>query len=105
MGDLVAGGLDLATIGADDAFVFALRDTGSSSPLWGLRFIEVAALAQGFGPYLIDPAMLGAFYDQRVRLQTNPWAKFAKNLTDLRIEGNALFRVRNIAGAYVIGVS
>ena len=30
--------LDLFTTGADDAYAFALRDSGSSSPLFGLRW-------------------------------------------------------------------
>jgi hypothetical protein len=37
-----AAALDLFQTGADDAFVFPTRDTGSSSPLFGLTIIEAA---------------------------------------------------------------
>jgi len=56
-----AAALDLSTTGADDAYVFALRATGNSSPLWGLRFIEGRNVPPG-SVYLIDPAPLGIFH-------------------------------------------
>ena len=50
--------LDLFTTGVDD-YAFALRDSGSSSPLFGLRVVETTAVSN---PLLIDVVALGLLY-------------------------------------------
>jgi hypothetical protein len=94
-----AATLDLATTGADNAYVFATRSTGSSSPLWGLRPVEVPGLTE---PTLIDPALLGVLYHATGTVMTDPYSGMKKNLVRIRAEVEGLFHVRDIAGAYVI---
>jgi hypothetical protein len=96
-----AATLDLTEDGAG-SWVFPLRDTGSSSPLWGLRVIERPGSED---PYLIDPRMLGSLYLGSMRFDLDPYTHFAKNLTNLRIEVNGLYFVRNVQGAYRIGTA
>jgi hypothetical protein len=45
-------------------YVFPTRDSGSGSPLWGLRVIERTSAAGTEPPYLIDPQMLGMLYSR-----------------------------------------
>jgi hypothetical protein len=93
-----AAALDLTTTGADDQYVFALRDTGDSSPLWGLEIIE--RIGGGSDPpYVIDRSMLGVLYLGDLSVQADPYSGFKANLVTLRVEVNALFHVRNIQGA------
>lgn len=94
-----AAGLDLFTTGADDAYVFPTAATGTSSPLWNQRIVELPELD---APMLIDPAMLGVLYLGSVSFEADPYTGFRKNLTTLRIEVDGLFHVRNIAGALVL---
>ena len=94
--------LDLFTTGADDAYAFALRDSGSSSPLFGLRVIETPAVTN---PLLIDPPALGALYVGQARFEVDPYSGFTENLSTVRLEGNVLFHVRNAQGVYEIGGS
>jgi hypothetical protein len=54
-------------------YVFATRDTGTSSPLWGLRVIERIG-AGTEAPYLIDPQALGVFYTGSLRVEADPYA-------------------------------
>lgn len=98
-----AAALDLATTGTDAAFVFPLRDTGSSSPLWGLRVAEVAGI--GTDPVLIDPSLLGALYLGTVAVAADPFSSFAANLTSIRMEVTCLMHVRQPTGAYLVGTS
>ncbi|MGH2791716.1 MAG: hypothetical protein ACRDJ0_12155 [Actinomycetota bacterium] len=79
-------------------YVFPTRDTGSSSPLWGLRVIERIG-AGTEAPYLIDPMMLGQLYLGNLRFDADPFTGFRKNLTTLRIETHALYHVRQPEGA------
>jgi hypothetical protein len=79
-------------------FVFPTRDTGSSSPLWGLRVIERIG-AGTEAPYLIDSQMLGQLYLGNIRFEADPFSAFRKNLTTLRIEVHALYHVRQAEGA------
>lgn len=84
-------------------YVFATRDSGTSSPLWNTRVIE------GIGagtepPYLIDTSALGVLYTGSLRIEADPFAgaggaNFKKNLTDLRFELKALVHVRQAEGA------
>ena len=94
--------LDLFTTGADDAYAFALRDSGSSSPLFGLRVIETPAVTN---PLLIDPPALGLLYVGQARFEVDPYSGFTENLSTVRLEGNVLFHVRNAQGVYEIGGS
>jgi len=79
-------------------FVFPTRNTGSASPLWGLRVVERIG-AGTEAPYLIDPEMLGRFYMGSLRLEVDPYSAFSKNLSTLRLEVKSLFHVRNAKGA------
>jgi hypothetical protein len=85
-------------------FVFAVRDSGVSSPLWGLKVVERTSTAGNEPPYLIDSQMLGKLYIGNLRFDADPFsgtggANFKKNLVDLRVEANVLFHVRNAQGA------
>ena len=51
---------------------------------------------------LIDPAVLGVLYTGTGTILTDPYSAMERNLVRVRIEGEALFHVRDIAGAYVI---
>jgi hypothetical protein len=84
--------LDLFTTGADDAYAFALRDSGSSSPLFGLRIVETAAVTN---PLLIDPPALGLLYVGQAALEVDPYSGFKENVSTVRLEGNVLYHVRN----------
>lgn len=88
--------LDLSTDAG--GLVFPTSSTGTSSPLWNLRVIERIG-AGTEAPYLIDPAMLGVLYLGRVSFDADPFTGFKKNLTNLRVEVNGLFHIRNINGA------
>jgi hypothetical protein len=79
--------------------VFPTRDSGSGSPLWGLRVIERTSAAGNEPPYLIDPQMLGMLYLGTARFEADPFSAFRKNLTTLRVEVKGLYHVRNSEGA------
>jgi hypothetical protein len=79
-------------------YIFPTRDTGTSSPLWGLRVIERIG-AGTEAPYLIDAQMLGQLYLGNMRFEADPFTGFRKNLTTLRIEVHALYHVRQAEGA------
>jgi hypothetical protein len=95
-----AADLDTQTSGADAAYIFATRDSGSASPLWGNTIIEVPDIT---APMLIDPQLLGAVYGGRGTLLVDPYTGMDTNEVRVRVEIEALFHVRDIAGAYVIG--
>ena len=63
--------LDLFTTGADDAYTFALRDSGSSSPLFGLRVVETTAVSE---PLLIDRVSLGVLYTGQAKFEVDPYS-------------------------------
>lgn len=94
-----AASLDLTTTGADGMYAFATRDTGNSSPLWGLTVVESPTVTD---PLVIDPVVLGVLYTGIGTILTDPFSSMQKNLVRVRLEGEALFHVRDIAGAYVI---
>jgi hypothetical protein len=94
-----ATALDLTTTGADAQYVFALRDTGDSSPLWGLRIVVRAGTTGTEPPLVVDTARIGALYLGRLAIDLDPYAglggkNFVKNLVDIRAEQNALMHVR-----------
>jgi hypothetical protein len=99
-----AAALDLTQVGADNLYLFSLRSTGDSSPLFGLRFVEAKNVSPGT-VYLIDPNVLGVLYEGTSRFLADPYTKMSKNLTSLRLEQDALFHVRNGAGVYIVGGS
>jgi hypothetical protein len=85
-------------------YVFATRETGSSSPIYGCRVIE--RIGGGSDPiYLVDPEMLGRLYMGSMRFDADPYTGFAANTTALRVEVNALFHVRNVQGAYRVAAT
>lgn len=94
-----AAALDLTTTGADDAYVFATRSTGSASPLWSLAIVEVPSLTD---PILIDPALLGVLYAGTATILIDPYTGLKTNTVRLRLELEALLHVRSPAGAYVV---
>ncbi len=96
--------LDLTTTGADDAYVFGLRTSGDSSPLFGLTIIEAAAMS-GESPILIDTTAIGVLYTGSLALAADPYTGFTKNLTTLRVELKAKMHVRNPKAAVSIGAS
>ena len=98
---LVLNPTDAATLDLQaDAggFIFPTRDTGSASPLWGLRVVERIG-AGTEAPYLLDPEMLGRYYLGTLRFEIDPYTGFSKNLSTLRLEIKSLFHVRNAKGA------
>lgn len=98
---------DAATLDLESdagGYVFATRDSGSSSPLWGLQVIERIG-AGTEAPYLVDPQMLGQLYLGNVRFEADPFSEFRKNLTTLRIEVKSLYHVRQPEGARRVAAS
>jgi hypothetical protein len=79
-------------------YIFPTRDSGSSSPLWGLKVVERIG-AGTEAPYLIDPQMLGQLYLGNMRFEADPFSEFKKNLTTLRNEVKALYHIRQGEGA------
>jgi hypothetical protein len=94
-----AAALDLSTSGASTPYLFAVREPGGASPLFGLRLIERTSAAGNEPPYVIDSNMLGRLYLGSMRIDADPFTGFTKNLTTLRCEVKALFHVRNAKGA------
>lgn len=94
-----AANLDVQTSGANAAYIFATRDSGSASPIWGNTIIEVPNIT---APTLIDPQLLGAVYGGAGTLLVDPYTGMDTNEVRVRVEIDALFHVRDIAGAYVI---
>jgi hypothetical protein len=85
-------------------YVFATRATGTSSPVYGCTVVE--RIGGGADPmYLIDPEMLGVLYMGSMNFAADPYTGFSTNTTNLRVEVNALFHVRNSQGAYRIAAT
>jgi hypothetical protein len=66
--------------------------------------IEAVARAAD-DPLLIDPAMLGMLFLGTIKIEADPYTGFANNTTNLRIEANALYHVRQVTGAYRIALT
>lgn len=92
-----AATLDLLTDAG--GYVFAGRTPATSNTLWGQTVVERIGTAGTDPPYLIDAQMLGLLYMGGLKFEADPYTGFKKNLTTLRIEGNALFHVRQAEGA------
>jgi hypothetical protein len=85
-------------------YKFPLRDTGTSSPLFGCRVIE--RIGGGSDPiYLIDPEMLGRLYLGDMAFDVDPYGGFASNTTSLRVEVNGIYHVRNVQGAFRVAAT
>lgn len=84
------------------SYLFDLDSANSSNPLFGLRIVESVA-AVGADPLLVDTARIGQLYLGTMRVEADPFTGFKKNLTDLRVETNALMHVRDASAAYRIG--
>ena len=97
-----AAELDLSQTGADHAFVFALRDTGSADPLWGLSIREVPSLVD---PHLIDPPLAASLYLGRATFSLDPYSGFRRDTVDARLEFETLAHVRDSAGLFRIKAS
>ncbi|MDP9302539.1 MAG: phage major capsid protein, partial [Actinomycetota bacterium] len=83
---------------------FIGRDQGTSSPLFGLDVVE--RIGGGSDPlYLYDPQMLGILYVGSMRFDADPYTGFASNTTNLRVEMNVLFHVRQVGGAYRVAAT
>ena len=94
-----AAALDLSTSGASTPYLFAVREPGGASPLFGLRVIERTSATGAEPPYLIDSDKLGRLYLGSMRIEADPFSDFVKNLTTLRCEVKALFHVRDAKAA------
>ncbi len=93
--------LDL-TVDTAGSYLFDLDSANTSSPLFGLRIVESVA-AVGADPLLVDTTRIGQLYLGTMRVEADPYTGFKKNLTDLRVETNALMHVRDANAAYRIG--
>ncbi|MGI8517662.1 MAG: phage major capsid protein [Acidimicrobiia bacterium] len=96
-----AAALDLTTDAS--GYVFPVRDSGTSSPLWGLRVVERIG-AGTEPPYLLDVANLGRLYLSSMKVEADPYAgagglNFKRNLVDLRFELKCLYFVRQAEAA------
>ena len=105
---------DLATLNPMDAaaldlsadaggFVFPVRDTGTSTPLWGLKLV-VRIGAGTEPPLVVDTTRIGALYMGSMKLDLDPFAgvsgsNFENNTSDLRCEVNVLMHVRSAKAA------
>ena len=94
-----AAALDLSTSGTSTPYLFAVREPGGASPLFGLRVIERTSATGAEPPYLLDSNKLGRLYLGSMRIDADPFTGFTKNLTTLRCEVKALFHVRDAKGA------
>jgi hypothetical protein len=92
---LVVDGDDAATLDLSEntsgGLVFGVRDTGSASPVWGLRVVEVAGAAD---PLILDTRQLGPLYLGALRVDLDPFSGFTRNTTTLRAEVDVLQHVR-----------
>ncbi len=90
--------LDLTTVGADDMYLFLPRDTGSSSPLWGLRVIESPAVSN---PVLVD-ARAAVLYTGTASATVDDLSGLKQNTARIRTEAEVLLHVRCAEMLYVI---
>lgn len=98
-----AADLDVMTSGSDAAYVFATRDTGSASPLWGLEIREAPSLPGDLGgPLLVDPGLAAVLYLGGASFALDPYSGFRKDTVDARLEFDCLCAIRDASGFYVI---
>jgi hypothetical protein len=82
-----AAALDLSADAG--GFVFPVRSTGTSSPLWGLRIVTRTSAAGTEPPLVVDTTRIGVLYMGAVRIDLDPFAavsgsNFENNTTDRR---------------------
>ena len=94
-----AAALDLSTSGTSTPYLFAVREPGGASPLFGLRLVERTSATGAEAPYVLDSNQLGRLYLGTMRIDADPFTGFKKNLTTLRCEVRALYHVRDAKGA------
>ena len=94
-----ASGLDLTTVGSDGLYLFAVRDAGSSSPIWGLQVREAPSVSD---PILIDGPLAATLYLGRATFSLDPYSGFKRDTVDARLEFEALAHVRDASGLYAI---
>jgi hypothetical protein len=92
---LVLDGDDAASLDLSEdtsgGLIFPVRDSGSASPVWGLRVVEIAGATD---PLLIDARTLGPLYLGGLRVDLDPFSGFSRNVTTLRAEVHVLQHVR-----------
>jgi hypothetical protein len=81
--------------------IFATRDTGGASPLFGLTIVETVT-AETHAPLLIDPSIVGVNYYSVGSVLIDPFSESKSNRSTLRMEANDLFHIRDFNGAYVL---
>jgi hypothetical protein len=74
-----AAALDLSTSGTSTPYLFAVREPGGASPLFGLRVIERTSAAGNEVAYLIDSNKLGRLYSSSMRIDADPFSNFTEN--------------------------
>jgi hypothetical protein len=94
-----AAALDVQKSTGSAEYIFATRDSGSSSPLFGNTIVEVPDLT---APLLIDRAILGVVYSGMATFLADPFSGLDTNEVRLRVEMEALLHIRDIAGAFLI---
>ena len=94
-----AAALDLTTTGADSAYVFATRDSGSASPLWSLEIRESTTVTD---PLVIDPLLAAVLYIGNASILVDPYTGMKRNVVDIRIEFEAFLHVRDVSGLWTI---
>jgi hypothetical protein len=100
-----AAALDVQKTGTAglESYLFSSRDSGSSSPIWGLNEVEIPTGLDK--PTLLDPLTLGYLYLGGARFQVDPWSGLDTNLLRARLECEVLLHVRNAVGAYRISTT
>lgn len=92
--------LDLSQASGTGEYLFAVRSTGDSSPLWGLSLRECKNVPVG-SAYLIDPQVTGVLYAGPTQFLSDPYTGMTTNVVAFRLEANVLFHVRNADGVYI----
>ncbi|MBE3590438.1 MAG: phage major capsid protein [Firmicutes bacterium] len=93
-----AAALDL-TKTSDGLYIYQTREVGAASPLFGLRIVEHPSVT---APMLLDTRQLGVLYLGTLRVAADAYTGFSRNVTNLRLEMNALMHVRNAKAAHLI---
>ena len=93
-----AAELDLTSFEA--GYTFNVQRYGSSSPLFSLDLVEVAAVTD---PLLIDVGAVGTLALGPTKVDVDTSQGFTKNTSSLRVEASVLFVLRNESAIYAIG--
>lgn len=82
-----------------EQYVFATRESGSSSPLWGCTIIESVHVEK---PLVIDSQLIGQIYTGGAVLLYDPYSGMSRNTSRLRLEADVLAHIRSSAAVYEI---